>query len=401
MTAKVLCIVLLMLDTLQMGAQPDHSFREIGPDEILTGAQRTELYFPIIQGKRLGLLANQTSTIGRTHLADSLLRSGFSLIRVFCPEHGFRGEAGAGDHVSDSRDPTTGLEVVSLYGQRKKPTPEDLRDIELMIIDIQDVGVRFYTYISSMSYVMEACAAKGIPVLVLDRPNPHGHYIDGPILKTAFSSFVGMHEVPLIHGMTLGEYALMVNGERWLQDRLQCELKVVRISGYTHRDMYQLPIQPSPNLPNMSAVYLYPSLALFEGTNLSVGRGTDVPFQVFGHPGLKEAPFRFTPESRPGVAAHPPHEGVLCKGYELHDFGDRFMQTYRRLYLFWLIETYKELGGPSDYFNPYFDKLAGSDELRTQILTGMSEQQIRESWKPGLDSYRQIRKKYLLYPDFE
>ncbi|MBE0640561.1 MAG: DUF1343 domain-containing protein, partial [Bacteroidales bacterium] len=251
------------------------------------------------------------------------------------------------------------------------------------------------------TYVMEACAALGIRVFILDRPNPNGHYVDGPVLEPSFASFVGLHPVPLVHGMTIGEYAAMINGEGWLVDSLRCDMRIVRISGYTHRDMYQLPLRPSPNLPNMSAVYLYPSLALFEGTDVSVGRGTDHPFQVFGHPDLSHASYTFVPEKRPGAAPNPPQEGKLCKGYDLEDFGNRFIRNYRNLYLFWLIETYRDLGGKPSFFHPFFDKLAGTDALRQQIISGWNEEQIRESWQPELKKFKQIRKKYLLYPDFE
>lgn len=388
---------------LELPAQSQSGFpyRQIGPGDIRTGAERTEVYFPLLEGQRIAVAANQTSLIDEIHLVDSLLGAGHQVVKVFAPEHGFRGEAGAGEEIQDGRDTLTGLPVVSLYGKKKKPGPEDLEDIDLLIFDIQDVGARFYTYISTLTYIMEACAALHIPVIILDRPNPNGHYVDGPILKPAFTSFVGLHPVPLVHGMTIGEYAAMVNGEQWLKDSLHCDMRIVRVSGYTHRDMYQLLVRPSPNLPNMSSVYLYPSLALFEGTEVSVGRGTDYPFQVFGHPELKDASYTFVPEKRLGAAPNPPQEGKLCHGYDLRDFGYRFIRNYRSIYLYWLIETYRDLGGNPAFFTPFFDKLAGTDELRQQIISGWNEGQIRESWQPGLTQFKQIRKKYLLYPDFE
>ncbi|MBE0637518.1 MAG: DUF1343 domain-containing protein, partial [Bacteroidales bacterium] len=254
------------------------------PKKIIPGAERTSLYFPLIQNKRIAIVANHTSLIGEQHLVDSLIRAGMDVVKVFSPEHGFRGKADAGQKVDDAIDRVTGLPVISLYGDNKKPRETDLSDIDIIIFDIQDVGARFYTYISTMSYMMEICAAKGLPMLVLDRPNPNGFYVDGPVLEEGFTSFVGLHPVPIVHGMTVGEYARMVNGEGWLENRLKCDLTVIPVGNYTHNDFYDLPVGPSPNLPNKYAVYLYPSLCLFEGTVVSVGRGTDLPFQVIGHP---------------------------------------------------------------------------------------------------------------------
>jgi len=288
-----------------------------------------------------------------------------------------------------------------LYGKNKKPQVADLADVDMVVFDIQDVGARFYTYISTMTFVMEACAENQIPVIILDRPNPNGFYVDGPVLESEFKSFVGLHPVPIVHGMTVGEYAKMVNGEGWLENGVKCELSVIPVENYTHRDFYELPVRPSPNLPNKNAVYLYPSLCLFEGTIVSVGRGTDFPFQVIGHPDFVTGSYLFTPKSIPGVASKPKYEGVTCFGQNLTGFAENITNQPHQLSLFWLIEYYKILKDKGSFFDNYFEKLAGTAQLRKQIEEGWSEVQIRESWQPGLEKFRQIRKKYLLYPDFE
>ncbi|OYT13821.1 MAG: hypothetical protein B6I19_03140 [Bacteroidetes bacterium 4572_114] len=372
--------------------------------EVMVGADQTELYFPLLKGKRIAVVANHTSLIQGAHLVDSLVSAGVDVVKIFSPEHGFRGKAGAGQLIDDKIDLVTGLPVISLYGKHKKPTTEDLQDIDLVIFDIQDVGARFYTYISTMTYVMEACAENDIPVMVLDRPNPNGFYVDGPILDTGFSSFVGMHPVPIVHGMTVGEYAKMVNGERWLKDSIQCELKVIPVKNYAHSDFYDLPVQPSPNLPNRYAVYLYPSICLFEGTVVSVGRGTDYPFQVIGHPDFLLGSYIFVPRSIPGVATNPKHEGVYCNGQNLIGYAREMKDNPAQLNLHWLINYYgalKDTTDTTDFFTKYFSLLAGTDQLQKQIEDGWTEEQIRESWQPGLDEFKQIREKYLLYPDFD
>jgi uncharacterized protein YbbC (DUF1343 family) len=370
------------------------------PEQITPGAERTSLYFPMLQNKRIAVVANHSSLIGEQHLVDSLVRSGLQMMRVFSPEHGFRGTADAGERVNDSRDLVTGLPVVSLYGNNKKPQPKDLSDVDVVIFDIQDVGARFYTYISTMTYMMEACAAQEIPMLVLDRPNPNGFYVDGPILEKEFSSFVGLHPVPIVHGMTVGEYARMVNGEGWLENGLTCELTVIPVANYTHSDFYELPVRPSPNLPNKNAVYLYPSLCLFEGTVVSVGRGTEFPFQVIGHPQHTTGNFVFTPKSVPG-AAKPPLLETKCIGYNLTGFAEKMKENPPQLNLSWLMDFHQELSDKTTFFNNFFEKLAGTAALRKQIEQGMSEEEIRASWAPGLNKYKKIRKKYLLYDDFE
>lgn len=384
------------------GAQPvQEKAPKIAVGQVITGAQQTDLYVPLLEGQKVGLVANQTTTIGEVHLVDTLLKLGIDLQRVFGPEHGFRGGAAAGEHVSDGRDPRTGLAVVSLYGNNRKPSAESLAGLDMVVFDIQDVGARFYTYISTMSYVMEACAENNIPVMVLDRPNPHGDYVDGPVLDTAWSSFVGLHPIPVVHGMTVGEYARMVNGEGWLKDGLECRLTVIPMKNYNHKTHYTLPIPPSPNLPNQNAILLYPSLCFFEGTIMSVGRGTDFPFQVVGHPDFGIGSFVFMPEDRPGVAMDPKFEGQPCYGQNLAGFVDLFNENPRRLYLGGLIEMYSYFKDREAFFTSYFDKLAGSDQLRKQIEAGQGEAAIRASWKEGIMQFKAMRKQYLLYPDFE
>jgi len=368
---------------------------------ITVGAERTSEYFPLIKGKNVALVANHTSLINGVHLVDTLLSAGFKVVKVFSPEHGFRGNADAGQEIDSKIDLVTGLPIISLYGKNKKPQAADLAGVDLMIFDIQDVGARFYTYISTMTYVMEACAENRIPVIILDRPNPNGFNVDGPVLESEFKSFVGLHPVPIVHGMTVGEYAQMVNGEGWLENGVKCELSVIPVENYTHSDFYELPVKPSPNLPNKNAIFLYPSLCLFEGTIISVGRGTDYPFQVIGHPDFVLGSYLFTPRSIPGMASKPKYEGQLCNGQNLTGFAESMFQQPRQLHLFWLIEYYKILKDKGNFFDNYFEKLAGTAQLRKQIEEGWSEAKIRESWQPGLEKFKQIRKKYLLYPDFE
>ena len=369
--------------------------------QLRTGAQQTQAYLPLLDAKRVAVVANHTSLIGQEHLVDHLLHLDVDVVKVFSPEHGFRGQADAGEKVDDKIDLVTGLPILSLYGKQRKPDSTTLSDVDVVVFDIQDVGARFYTYISTMSLVMEACAEKNIPVIVLDRPNPNGFYVDGPVLDTAFRSFVGMHPVPVVHGMTVGEYARMINGEQWLPDDLQCRLTVIPMSGYSHSDYYELPVKPSPNLPNQFAVYLYPSLCFFEGTDVSIGRGTDYPFQVAGHPDYLAGNYIFVPRSIPGVATNPKHEGVYCNGISLISFAQSREQQPAQLHLQWLISFYQSLRDSVKFFNNYFDKLAGNDILRKQIEGGSTEAEIRESWQPELNDFKTIRKKYLLYPDFE
>jgi len=363
---------------------------------VVVGAMQTSSYLSMIEGKRIAVVANPGSICGRTHLVDTLIASGVNVVSVFAPEHGFRGEAEAGEKVKDGRDARTGVKVISLYGDHKKPVGADLDSIDRVVFDLQDVGARFYTYISTLQYVMEACARLSIPVIVLDRPNPHGHYIDGPVLKDEHRSFVGMQKVPVVHGMTVGEYAQMLNGEKWLEDSLQCELTIIRIEGWKRGDPYVIPVPPSPNLPDMRSILLYPSLCFFEGTNVSLGRGTDFPFQVYGFPGNPMGDFQFIPRSIPGKAKTPIYEGQVCKGRDLRNWVDQ--NTPDRLHLEWLIDAWRNYPKGDRFFNSFFEKLAGTDQLRKQIESGMSDSEIRDSWKTGLAEFSKIRGKYLLYP---
>ncbi|MFT4677972.1 MAG: hypothetical protein ACI84C_001051 [Flavobacteriales bacterium] len=368
---------------------------------IVTGAQRTSSYLPNLQGKRVGIIANQTSTIESTHLVDSLLALGADIKCVFAPEHGFRGQAADGAHISNSIDPITQLPIVSLYGKNKKPTPEQLKDIDVLIFDIQDVGARFFTFISTMHLAMEAAAENNLSFIVLDRPNPNGFYVDGPVLDQKFSSFVGMHSIPIVHGMTVGELAIMINNEGWLSAGIKCDLSVVACTNYHHLDLYDLPIAPSPNLPNTTAIYLYPSLCLFEATSVSVGRGTEYPFQLMGHP-KHAGKIDFTPKSIPGVSEYPKHKNVSCSGHLLQDFGDFYFTSTGQLYLEWLISMNEELGSEELFDRPeFFDKLAGTEQLRKQIIAGKTSIEIQDSWQADLEIFKKLRRKYLLYPDFE
>lgn len=363
---------------------------------IKVAAERPGAYLPLLYEQKVAVVANQTSRSGDKHLVDFLVENEVDVRRVFAPEHGFRGQASAGEKVSSQRDEKTGLPIASLYGSTKKPTEEQLRDVDVLIFDIQDVGARFYTYISTMTYVMEAAAENDVKVIVLDRPNPNGHYVDGPVLEPEYSSFVGLHPVPIVHGMTVGEYALMVNGEGWLANDLSCDLEVVRVQNYWHDRHYELPVKPSPNLPNALAVTLYPSLALFEGTRVSVGRGTEHPFQILGAPFFTEETLRFTPRSMPG-AQNPPYEGKECKGFDLREFAQYYLRDAGQLYLPWLIESYQMAPDKANFFTNFFNKLAGNSRLQEQIKEGLSEEEIRQSWEKDLRAFRQIRKKYLLY----
>ncbi len=372
------------------------------PEKVIVGAERTGEYLPFLKDKNIALVVNQTSTIGNTHLADSLLSLGISIAKIFAPEHGFRGDADAGEKVVNGVDLKTGISIHSLYGKSRKPSKEDLAGIEVIVFDIQDVGARFYTYISTMSYIMESCAENSIGFIILDRPNPLGFYVDGPVLDEAFQSFVGMHRVPIVHGMTIGEYATMVNSEGWLQGRIPCSLKVVACENYDHGTFYELPIKPSPNLPNMRSIYFYPSICLFEGTEASEGRGTNRQFQVVGSPSFIETEFQFTPVSMPG-AKHPKHENKLCFGFDYSSVPIEELQQRKQIDLEPILSFYRDFPNKEKFFlkNLFFDKLAGNDQLRNQIISGKTENEIRDSWKEKLDQFRAIRKKYLLYPDFE
>jgi uncharacterized protein YbbC (DUF1343 family) len=397
----LILFIALILFPFQINAQVKGKI--LYDSDVLNGAERTEQYFPLLKGKNVAVVANQSSTIENVHLVDSLVAAGINVKKVFCPEHGFRGTADAGESVKNYIDKKTGLPIVSLYGSNKKPKPEQLKGIDIVVFDLQDVGARFYTYISTMHYVMEACAENNITFMVLDRPNPNGFYIDGPVLDKKYTSFVGMHPVPIVHGMTVGEYAQMINAEKWLANQIQCkELKIITIKGYTHNDFYQLPIKPSPNLSEMAAVYLYPSLCLFEGTIISVGRGTDKPFQQIGHPEFKLLNYTFTPKSTPGAAKNPLYMNTLCYGFNLQEKGKEFIQNPPyKMDLSWLIETYKLAPDKNTYFNNFFNNLSGTHLLKAQIIGEESEDAIRNSWTEDLKKFKKMRAKYLLYEDFE
>jgi uncharacterized protein YbbC (DUF1343 family) len=396
MLLRLTLLQLGLLLSLCTGAQ---SRRFVTDREVTVGAARFDQYLEHIRKKKIALVANPTSRIGTTHLVDTLLSLGVRIGCIFAPEHGYRGEAAAGEHVKGGKDRASGIPVISLYGKHTRPREEDLRGIDVVLYDIQDVGARFYTYSSTLQQVMEACADYGKPLIILDRPNPNGHYVDGPVLDTAFRSFVGLVPVPVVHGCTMGEYARMLQGEGWLRTRKQCKLTVIPVAGYRHSDLYRLPIAPSPNLPNMTAVYLYPSLCFFEGTPVSIGRGTDAPFQVVGYPGYKDSDFRFKPKSIPGKAMHPPFEDSLCTGLDLRKTFDSAEAVPARLDLRYLIRFFKSWTYSRPFFNPFFDKLAGSESLRQLIFSGWEEDAIRKTWAADLEHYRAIRKQYLLYPD--
>ena len=371
-------IIILLLSSFGVYAQ-----------KLVLGAERIDKILKTIDNKNIAIVGNQTSVVNQVHLVDTLISLNQKIISVFSPEHGFRGVEDAGAKVDNEIDKKTGLPIISLYGKNKKPTSEQLIGIDIIIFDIQDVGARFYTYISTLHYILEACSEKNIKVVILDRPNPNGHYVDGPILEEKYKSFVGMHQIPIVHGMTIGEYATMIVGEKWIENN--CNLEIIEMINYNRNDNYELPIKPSPNLPNSKSINLYPSLCLFEGTNVSVGRGTDKPFQHFGSPFLKFYSYAFQPKSGPG-SKYPKHENKTCVGKNLENY-----PYLNSINLNWLIESYNQTNKKEDFFNSFFDKLAGTDKLRTQIISGLNEKEIRSSWKTGLKEFKKTRIKYLLY----
>ncbi len=364
--------------------------------QIITGAQNSVEYLSDLRGKNVALVVNQSSLIGGEHLVDKLLLEKINIVKIFAPEHGFRGNGDAGQHLKNGVDLATGLPIISLYGKHKKPTKKDLRNVDILLFDIQDVGVRFYTYLSTLHYIMESATESNISVIVLDRPNPNGGRIDGEVLDLKYKSFIGMHPVPILYGMTIGEYALMINGEGWLKGHKKAKLKVVHLGNYKHTTPYSLPVKPSPNLPNALSVYLYPSLAFFEGTPLSVGRGTTMQFQVYGSPYYKKTKFTFKPISREG-AKHPKYENRRCYGVDLR--GEK-IDTTAGINLKYILDAYKHYRFKKKFFlkNRFFDKLAGSSRLRRDIMAGKSIWQIKQGWKKGLKRFKKIRKKYLIYP---
>ena len=393
---KFLLSFLLLLNTILACKTQPQTNALIEDKTLKMGADRTELYLPDLKNKRVALVVNHTSVIGRTHLADSLKTLGIDIKTIFAPEHGFRGTADAGETIKNGLDTKTGLPIISLYGQNKKPSAQMLKDIDVLIFDIQDVGARFYTFISTLHYVMEAAAENNKLLIVLDRPNPNGHYADGPVLDKKFSSFVGLNTIPVVHGCTVGELAEMANGENWLKNGGKCKLKIIKCLNYTHQTSYEPPIAPSPNLPNLQAMLLYPSICFFEPTEISVGRGTDTQFQVIGGPQTGYGAYRFTPTDKPG-AMNPPNEGKLCYGLDLRGIDAR----KHGFTLKYLIDFYQKSGLGDKFFNSpsFFDKLVGNDKLRKQLQDKLTEEEIRKSWQPDLDNYRKMRKKYLLYEE--
>jgi uncharacterized protein YbbC (DUF1343 family) len=368
---------------------------------IKTGAEQISKYLSLIQNKKVAIVANHTTRINETHLVDSLLSLNINIKKIFSPEHGFRGRADAGEHVKNYKDKKTGLPVISLYGSSKKPKLSDLENIDILIFDIQDVGVRFYTYISTMHYVMEACAEMNVEMMILDRPNPNGFYVDGPILDSTYRSFVGMHPIPIVHGLTIAEYAQMINGESWLKNGVVCELDIIQCKNYTHDSKYELPINPSPNLQNMTSIYLYPSLGFFEGTSLSAGRGTEFPFQVFGGPDFRTTDFTFTPKSIDGASKYPKHQNKKCYGVDLRKIDLEDLNSQKQINLEWIIIAYNSVENKDEFFKKFFHSISGTNQLKEQIIAGKSEEEIRKTWKPGIEKFKQIRKKYLIYEDFK
>ncbi|MBB5649045.1 exo-beta-N-acetylmuramidase NamZ domain-containing protein [Pedobacter cryoconitis] len=391
-------------DSDSSGLKP--AVQKITNYKILTGAAQTEKYLPLLQGKRVGMVVNPTSVINETTSVDSLLKRGVNIVKIFGPEHGFRGDASAGIKVDDAIDQKTGIKAVSLYGKHEIPTPADLADVDIMVFDIQDVGVRFYTYINTLQYVMQACAENKKELIILDRPNPNGFYIDGPILDSRLVSGIGLKPIPIVHGLTVGEYAQMLNGEGWLKNKVECKITIIKVADYTHDMPYDLPVKPSPNLNTQQSILLYPTLCLFEGTYLSQGRGTQFPFTVLGAPALKgKYSFSFTPKSIKGMAETPLHQNQECYGLDLRNYNISNLRKDKVLNLKWLIELYQAYPDKADFFNfklskqmNNFDKLAGVYSLKEQIIAGKSEKEIRASWEPGLSQYKKMRKKYLLYP---
>lgn len=393
------CMLFSLLFVVNVQAQEDEN-----QPVIITGAESMEKYLPVLEGKRVALLINHTSIVGpgKVLLPDTLLKRGVNVVKIFAPEHGFRGKAEAGEKVNDEKDSKTGLPVISLYGSTKKPTEAHLADVDVLIYDIQDVGARFYTYISTMQYAMEACAAYGKRFMILDRPNPNGFYVDGPVLDKSRKSFVGMQPIPVVYGMTAGEYAKMLVGEKWFDGAENLDMTVIPCMGYDHSVMYELPVSPSPNLRTMAAVYLYPSLCLFEGTDVSVGRGTKFPFQQFGHPAFKD---RMMYGFMPNIADEGPdplHAGKTCYGMMLATTTEEAKKVAAGyVKVTWLIRAYEWFPEKDKFFNNFFEKLAGTKELRKQVEQGWSEEDIRAGWQKDLDAFKKTRKKYLLYKDFE
>lgn len=407
------CCTFLLFSCYVAGAQ------SVIKPTVITGAERMAVYLPLLEGKSVAVFANQTSMVGGAHLVDTLISSGINVVKIFGPEHGFRGNADAGEQVKDAKDLKTGIPIISLYGNHKKPTPEELKDIDVLVFDIQDVGVRFYTYISSLQYFLEAALENHKPLMILDRPNPNGFYIDGPVLEKKYASFVGMQSIPVVYGMTIAEYAWMIAGENWLSDKANAintynistdptvdtpfHVLYIKCKNYDHSTKYELPVMPSPNLKDMQGIYMYPSTCFFEGTVLSEGRGTDKPFQIFGHPNLPKRLYSFTPRPNAG-AKNSKCFYQKCYGWHIDGNKEEILKIVdEKIQLKYLLEAYKLFPGKDSFFlkNNFFNKLAGNAQLMQQIKKGKTETEIRKTWEPKLTGFKKIRKKYLLYDDFE
>jgi len=397
--------VLSLALLLNFCGSPKHQF-VAGKEPVLTGAEQTEKYLPLLQGKRVAMMANPTSVIGKTHLVDSLKKRGVNIVKVFGPEHGFRGNASAGVHVADETDPGTGIPVISLYGGKNKPSKQDMADVDILIYDLQDVGCRFYTNINALARLMEACYESGKEMLILDRPNPNGYFVDGPVLDLKLKSGIGMFPIPISHGLTVGEFAQMANGEGWLSNKVKCKLTIIPVANYTHDMEYTLPVKPSPNMNTQQSILLYPSTCLFEGTYLNHGRGTYFPFTVLGSPELKgKFDFSFTPTGIKGMSETPLFMDQVCYGLDLRNYNTAELRKTKQINLQWLIELYQASPNKEKFFDSKLskemgniDKLAGSSLFRQQIMNGTPEKEIRASWEPALSEYKTMRKKYLLYP---
>ena len=417
MKKLIYCLIAALFYCITVFSQT--TIQQLKNSIVIPGAERMPVYLPLLKGKSVAVFANQTSMVKNTHLVDTLLSSGIKVVKIFGPEHGFRGNADAGEHVGDAKDKKTGIPVISLYGNHKKPTPDDLKDVDVLIFDIQDVGVRFYTFISSLQYYLEAALENHKPLLILDRPNPNGFYVDGPVLDMQFKSFVGMQPIPIVYGMTIGEYALMLASENMLSKEANAinaynvttkpttdtpfHVQVIKCKNYDHKTKYILPVMPSPNLKEMQAIYLYPSTCFFEGTVLSEGRGTDKPFEYFGHPSLPKNLFAFTPNPNAGAKSSKCF-GQVCYGWNLSGTNEEVLKRVnKKIQLKFLIDAYKLFPGKDTFFlkNNFINKLAGNDTLMQQVKEGKTEAEIRKSWKPGITAFKMTRKKYLLYTDFE
>lgn len=396
---KTLIIALILSIASSLSAQKTKNGSADSAQKIKVGAESIEEYLPMVQGKRVAVLSNQTGVIGNTHLVDTLIALKVNVVFIMSPEHGFRGDADAGEHVSSSVDKKTGIPIKSLYeGNTGKPSSELLNQIDVIIFDLQDVGVRFYTYLTTMARMMEACAENGKKMIVLDRPNPLGFYVDGPILDMKYKSGVGWLPIPVIHGMTFGELAGMINGEKWLSNGIQCDVSVIKCKNYTHASMYTLPVKPSPNLPEMRSIYLYPSMCYFEATPVSLGRGTDHPFQMYGHPNMKGYDFNFTPKSIPG-AKNPPQLNRVCYGVDLTKEPSIEEINKKGINLEYLIDAYHNLNLDNFFFNSFFELLIGRDYVRKMIIAGNSATEIKSMWADDVAKFKEQRKPYLLYPD--